>query len=89
MPDETFTAAPVAAARIWAVYQSVKSMHERTGGDEAEAVYEIVTAAILILFLSRPAKPPAQIIAEIAPLAEITARDWFATEIAKVTHGDH
>ena len=89
MPDHPTSTAPVAAARIWAVFQAVKALHQDTGGDPAEAVYELISAATLILLFNRTTKPPAEMVAEIAPMAETTVREWFASKIAEVRHGDH
>lgn len=79
---------PVAAARIYATYQSVKALHLRTDGDPAEAAFEVLAVACLIIHEARPMRPAAEIIADVAPQAETTALDWFSDLIADFRKGD-
>lgn len=78
----------VAVARIYATYQSVKQMHLRTGGDPAEATFELLVAACLFVHEGRPMRSAADLIANVAPNAETTALEWFADLIADWREGD-
>jgi hypothetical protein len=90
MPDHhTYTPPPVAAARIFAIYRGARSVAIRTGGDPAEAAYELVCAAALILYEVRTMRPVPDLIAEIAPSCDVTVRDWFASEIEEFRRGDN
>ena len=85
---DTDSPAPVAAARIFALYQSVKSLHQRTGGDPAEAAFELIVAACIVMHEARPARAVPGIIADVAKDADTCAKEWFADLIAQFKRGD-
>lgn len=71
----------VARARINAIYKAARNLSIETGGDPAEAVFELICAATLILIEARPRKSTADLIAQAAAPATATVEAWFAEEI--------
>lgn len=86
--DQPDNPPPVAAARIFAIYQFTKDMHIRTEGGQAEAAFELLVAACLIIHEARPMRPAAEMLSNVAANAETTALDWFADMIADFRKGD-
>lgn len=74
----------VASARIEAIYKAARKLSIETGGDPAEAMFELVAAAILIAHEARPTIKPAQMIADIAPAASATVDAWFSTYLKQI-----
>ncbi|MCW1932650.1 hypothetical protein [Pararhodobacter zhoushanensis] len=89
MPDRPDSPPPVSAARILAIYRATKSLHLRTGGDPAEASFELLAAACLIIHEARPMRSAAEVIADVAPHAEVTALEWFSDMVAEWRRGMH
>lgn len=81
---ETLTTPELARARIAAIHKAVKNFSIETRGDPAEAVFELICVAVLILEEARPAKPPSELIANAAPHAVGTVEAWFADEIKEM-----
>lgn len=71
----------IAAARILALRDVARQISIKTGGDPAEAIFELICAAILICHEARPAKMPEAMIAQAAPDAAATVEAWFQDEL--------
>jgi hypothetical protein len=78
----------VAAARIIAIRDAARLLHIKTGGDQAECMFELLCAAILVCHEARPTKLPAEMLAEIAPHAAATVEHWFPDELKVMRRGD-
>jgi hypothetical protein len=77
MDEREYCPPDLAASRIIAIRDAAKRLNVQTGGDPAECIFELVCAAILIAHEARPVKPPAEMIASIAPAAADTVEHWF------------
>ena len=87
MKGKADTPPEMARARIEAIYKVTSQLAQRTGGDHAEAAYELICAAILVLQEARPKVPPAELISRVAPDCAITVDDWFPDELKKFRRG--
>lgn len=78
MTDES-TPEDVAKKRILALHQMAQINCKNTGGDPAEAVFELLTAACLLAGHNLKDRHEASdLLAEILPAAARCAEGWFA-----------
>lgn len=62
---DTLTDPGLARARIATIHKAVKGLSIGTGGDPAEAVFELLCVAVLIIEEARPMKRPSELIKEM------------------------
>ena len=75
------SAPQVAYARIKAIRDAAKLLAMKTGGDQAECIFELISAAVLICHEARPSALPSDMIARVAPDAAACVEEWFADEL--------
>ena len=71
----------IARARIKAIRDFGKEIAIKTGGDQAECMFELIAAAVMICQEARPNRLPAVMIADAAPSAAACVEEWFADEL--------
>jgi len=71
----------VARARIKAIRDAAKLLAINTGGDQAECMFELIAACVLICHEARPTSLPEDMIARVAPDAAACVEEWFADEL--------
>ena len=74
----------VARGRIKAIRDVAKELAIRTGGDQAECMFELIAACVLIGQEARMTSLPEELIARIAPDAAACVEEWFADELKEI-----